>query len=259
MRDVAVKADSVTCIFVHGWAMNSAVWDECIKQLPDWINVVLVDLPGHGSMAEVQAGTLDDYVQMLVPLVHRPVLWVGWSLGGLAVLRLAELYPQRVAAAMLVATNPCFVSQDGWDCAVDRSVFKQFATDLEKNQQKTIRRFLALQVKGIDDVMHVVRQLQQSIQSRGMASTQALSTGLGILLETDLRQTLKGIDRPLRWLLGAKDSLVPAELAIALNKEYAQQDVIVHPDASHAPFISQPEFFIEQLVSLAQQLRTSEL
>jgi pimeloyl-[acyl-carrier protein] methyl ester esterase len=254
-----VKSDSVSCVFVHGWAMNSAVWDDCISLLPDWINVVVVDLPGHGSMAKVEANTLDDYVQMLTPLVHRPVLWVGWSLGGLAVLRLAELYPERVAAAMLVATNPCFVSQDGWDCAVDRSVFEQFATDLENNQQKTIRRFLALQVKGVDDVMHVVRQLQQSIQRRGMASTQALSTGLDILLETDLRQTLKGIDCPLHWLLGAKDSLVPAELAVALSGEYAQQDVIVHPDASHAPFISQPEFFVAQLVSLAEQLRPSQV
>lgn len=249
----------MTCVFVHGWAMNSAVWDECIKQLPDWIDVVLVDLPGHGSMAKVQADTLDDYVQMLIPLVHRPVLWVGWSLGGLAVLRLAELYPERVAAAMLVATNPCFVSQHGWDCAVDRSVFKQFAAELDKNQQKTIRRFLALQVKGIDEVMPVVRQLQQSIQCRGMASTQALSAGLEILLETDLRQTLKVIDSPLRWLLGAKDSLVPAELGVALSGEYAQQDVVVHPDASHAPFISQPEFFVAQLVSLAEQLRCSQI
>ncbi|MBT8120232.1 MAG: pimeloyl-ACP methyl ester esterase BioH [Gammaproteobacteria bacterium] len=254
-----MKPDSVTCVFVHGWAMNSAVWDDCIKLLPDWINVIVVDLPGHGSMAMVNADTLDDYVQSLIPLVHRPVLWVGWSLGGLAVLRLAELYPQRVAAAMLVTTNPCFVSRQGWDCAVDESVFKQFALDLGRDQQKTIRRFLALQVKGIDNVMNVVRQLQHSIQSRGMASTSALSTGLEILLDTDLRRALSIIDCPVHWLLGAKDSLVPAELAIALKEEYAQHDVTVLSNASHAPFISHAELFVEQLVSHAQQLRTSQV
>lgn len=250
-----MKPDSVTCVFVHGWAMNSAVWDECIKLLPDWIDVIVVDLPGHGSMAKVNASTLDDYVQALIPLVHRPALWVGWSLGGLAVLRLAELYPQRVAAALLVATNPCFVSQADWDCAVDESVFNQFASDLDANQQKTIRRFLALQVKGLDDVMTVVRQLQQSIQLRGQASTQALTSGLGILLDSDLRQSLKDIECPLHWLLGAKDSLVPGGLAQVLQDDYAQQNVSVHPDASHAPFISQPEFFIRQLVDIAQKLR----
>ena len=253
-----VKPDSVTCVFVHGWAMNSAVWDECIKLLPDWIDVILVDLPGHGSMAEVTASTLDDYVQALIPLVHRPVLWVGWSLGGLAVLRLAELYPQRIAAALLVATNPCFVSKDNWGCAVDNMVFKQFANDLEKDQQKTIRRFLALQVKGVDDVMMVVRKLQQSIQSRGQASTQALASGLDILLETDLRYNLKDIQPPLHWLLGAKDSLVPGGLAQVLQDDLAQQDVVLHPEASHAPFVSQAEFFIEHLLDIAEQLRTSQ-
>ncbi len=248
-------SDSVTCVFVHGWAMNSAVWDECVNQLPDWINVIVVDLPGHGIMAGVSASKLDDYVQALVPLVHQPVIWVGWSLGGLAVLRLAELYPQRVAAALLVATNPCFVSQPDWPCAVDASVFAQFASDLKKNQQKTIRRFLALQVKGLPNVMSVVRQLQQSMQSRGQASTQALTLSLDILLETDLRQALKTIDCPLHWLLGAKDALVPSELAQVLQQQYMQQNVVLHPQASHAPFISHSEDFVKQLIKIAQLQR----
>ncbi len=249
-------SDSVTCVFVHGWAMNSAVWEECVEQLPDWINVVLVDLPGHGSMAEVPAASLDDYVQALVALAHRPVVWVGWSLGGLAVLRLAELYPQRVAAVMLVATNPCFVSQKNWPCAVDESVFKQFASELNKNQEKTIRRFLALQVKGLADVMTVVRKLQRSIESRGQASTQALNAGLDILLNTDLRSSLKNIDSPLCWLLGAKDALVPSGLAEVLQNDFAQKNVTLLPQSSHAPFISQPEVFIKQLVTLAQATRS---
>ena len=178
-----IMSDSVTCIFVHGWAMNSAVWDKCVDQLPDWINVIVVDLPGHGTMAGISASKLDDYVQALVPLVHQPVIWVGWSLGGLVVLRLAELYPQRVASALLVTTNPCFVSQFDWPCAVDVSVFDQFASDLKNNQQKTIRRFLALQVKGLPNGLSVVRQLQQSMHKRGQASTPALVVALNILLK----------------------------------------------------------------------------
>ncbi len=248
-------SDSVTCVFVHGWAMNSAIWDECVSQLPEWINVIVVDLPGHGTMAGVSVSKLDDYVQALVPLVHQPVIWVGWSLGGLAVLRLAELYPQRVATALLVATNPCFVSQADWPCAVEANVFAQFANDLKKNQQKTIRRFLALQVKGLSDMMSVVRRLQQSMQSRGQASTQALTCALDMLLETDLRQALKTIECPLHWLLGAKDALVPGELAQVLQQQYGQQNVVLFPQASHAPFISHSKEFIKQLVNIAQQQR----
>ena len=248
-------SQQVTCVFVHGWAMNSAVWDDCIAQLPDWINVIVVDLPGHGTMAEVEAETLDDYVQALMPLVHTPVIWVGWSLGGLAVLRLAELYPQRVAAALLVSTNPCFVSQPGWDCAVDAEVFDTFAGNLVKDQDKTIRRFLALQVKGLPDAMAVVRQLQKSIETRGQASREALMSGLQILLNTDLRPALAAIDRPMHWLLGEKDGLVPAALAPVLSEDFGQADVVLNSAASHAPFISHRDDFLQQLLSIAQNLR----
>ena len=248
----------VTCIFVHGWAMNSAVWDDCITQLPDWIHVVVVDLPGHGTMADVEAHSLDDYVKALVPLVHRPVLWVGWSLGGLAVLRLAELYPQRVAAAILLATNPCFITQEQWPCAVDEEVFRQFASNLNEHQEKTIRRFLALQVKGLPDAMTVVRQLQKSLQSRGQASTQALMSGLNVLLETDLRNNITLVESPLYWMLGKKDSLVPSELAQVLQENYQQSHVTLCENSSHAPFISQRDDFIKQLLTIAEELREAD-
>ncbi len=248
-------SDSVTCVFVHGWAMNSAVWDECVSRLPDWINVVLVDLPGHGSMADIEVNALDDFVRALSPLVQRPALWVGWSLGGLAVLRLAQLYPQRVAAALLVATNPCFVTRDNWSCAVEAAVFRQFAEDLNRQQEKTIRRFLALQVKGLPGAMKVVRQLQQSMQQRGDASLQAMNSGLQMLLDTDLRGTLNTVDCPLHWSLGGRDALVPAALAQVLQEEYAQRNVVLNPRASHAPFISHGDDFIRQLLAIAGSLR----
>ena len=253
-----VKPETINCVFVHGWAMNSSVWHECIKQLPDWINVVLVDLPGHGSMKQVSAASLDDYVQSLVPLVHRPALWVGWSLGGLAVLRLAELHPQRVAAAMLVTTNPCFVTEENWSCAVEREVFEAFAIALNAQQEKTLRRFLALQVNGLPDAMAVVRALQKSIASRGFASTEALHTGLEILLSTDLRSSLNSIECPLYWQFGAKDSLVPAELAHVLRAEFKQQNVVLNSNSSHAPFISQQDDFVKSLIDVADSLRQNK-
>jgi len=250
--------DTVTCVFVHGWAMNSAVWDDVIQQLPGWMNIVLVDLPGHGSMAGVEANSLDDYVQALTPLVHRPVLWVGWSLGGLAVLRLAELYPERVAAALLVATNPCFVRRNGWVYGVDSSVFAQFEDELNQQQKKTIRRFLALQVKGLPNAMKVVKKLQNSIDQRGEAASHALTVGLDILLNTDLRDVVRNNESQIHWCFGAKDSLVPKELASILEKDFAQKNIIINEQASHAPFISHSENFIKQLIGCAEKIRGNQ-
>lgn len=260
---------TVNCIFVHGWAMNSAVWDSCVQHLPDWINVVLVDLPGHGSMSAVNPlanqqedktvysglDVVDCYVNSLTVLTHRPSVWVGWSMGGLAVTRLAELFPERVAALLLVSSNPCFVEQDDWSCAVSPDVFMQFAANLEKDQQKTIQRFLALQVRGAGNAMSVVRQLQRSLEHRGQASKATLVQGLQALMECDFRPSLNVIDTPIYWLLGGKDTLVPATLAAQLSSRYGQSNIVLNPHASHAPFLSHEEEFVSQLVSVAQQYR----
>ena len=121
---------SITCVFVHGWAMNSAVWESTIAGLPEWVDAIRLDLPGHGTMTTVNADKLEDYVNTISLVVQKPAIWVGWSLGGLAVLRLARFFPERIAGLFMVACNPCFVKKADWDVAVDNEVFEQFSQSL---------------------------------------------------------------------------------------------------------------------------------
>jgi pimeloyl-[acyl-carrier protein] methyl ester esterase len=261
-RDVSLS-DKVTCVFVHGWAMNGSVWESVISELPPWIDVIQVDLPGHGSMNQVRLDTLDGMAKTLSALVHRPVIWIGWSLGGLAVMRLSQLYPERVSAALLVATNPCFVSRGGpggcvqdWSHAVEQDVFDQFAADLEADQDRTIRRFLALQVKGQEGAIQTVRQLQRSMQQRGVANISALRKGLDILKTADLRELLAECSQTqFHWVLGARDTLVPSCLAAVLADRFGQRHVSLYAGAGHAPFLSDPQRFIAEVVALAQGMR----
>lgn len=245
----------ITCVFVHGWAMNGAVWQDCFDLLPDWIDVIQVDLPGHGTMAEVKAETINDYVQALAALVNCPVIWVGWSLGGLALLQLAREYPERVAGLFMVSTTPCFVQKQGWSCAVEKNVFELFAEALEKDINGTIKRFLALQVKGSGVTMNTVRELQQSLRQRGGASIDALRSGLDILAMTDLRAELPYLNCPVTWLLGARDTLVPVSLEKELKTLQPNIKVIVEKDAAHAPFISHSENFVLALTEFAEGRR----
>lgn len=249
----------VSCVFVHGWAMNSAVWKACLHLLPDWIEVIRVDLPGHGSMASVSANSINDYVQVLASVVHRPVIWVGWSLGGLAVLQLARLYPERVAGLFLVASNPCFVRQPDWQTGVREEVFAAFSESLEEDVETTIKRFLALQVRGSATAMKTIRQLQQSLQQRGSADIEALRLGLDILSGSDFRRELSMLDKPVCWLLGARDALVPVALAEKLKILNPEINILIDEEAAHAPFISHPQNFIDALVKFASAFRTKHL
>ena len=243
---------NIDIAFIHGWAMNSAVWQPCLQRLPDRVNAYCLDLPGYGDSRDVSAATLAEYVEHVARSVPRPAVVVGWSLGGLVSLELARRYPAKVAALFQVATSPKFVQGDGWQTAIESGVFDQFAASLEQDLVKTIRRFLALQVRSTDTSMQTVRELQRAIDERGLPSVEALHAGLKILSDTDLRDTLQQLSCPVTWLLGEKDMLVPAALADALGQLPLAPDVHVAARAGHAPFISDPDGFVDALMRAAE-------
>ena len=243
----------ITCVFVHGWAMNSAVWENCLAFLPEWIDVIRVDLPGYGGSVGVKATGIDDYAESLVCVVERPVIWVGWSLGGLAVLRLARLYPELVSGLFLVASNPCFVRKQNWLTAVELKVFEQFAQALKQDVDSTVKRFLALQAQGSSVAMKNVRELYQAYKARNKPSAEVLDLGLDVLAETDLRDDLRLVECPVTWLLGERDKLVPVTIAKELKLLRPEIDVVVEKEAAHAPFISHPQSFVDALVSLVEK------
>ena len=242
----------IDTVFLHGWAMNSAVWQPCLQQLPDWINSLCIDLPGHGEYVDVNAGTLDEHVEHVAQKITSPALLVGWSLGGLVSLRLAQRYPEKVSALFQVATNPKFVQDSDWPTAIEAGVFDQFALSLEKDRVKTIRRFLALQVRGTDSSMLTVRQLQAAIDERGLPDIESLLAGLKILSETDLIEALQTLDCPVSWLLGEKDALVPVGLARVLEQMPVDVDIHIVAGAGHAPFISHPDACVQALLQAAK-------
>lgn len=234
--------------------MNSAVWQPCLHQLPGWIKPLCIDLPGYGASVDVDAGTLDEYVEHVAQQITRPVLLVGWSLGGLVSLKLAQRYPEKVSGLFQLATNPKFVQDSDWQTAIEASVFEQFASSLEQDRVKTIRRFLALQVRGTDTSMRTIRELQRAIDERGLPRIEALFAGLEILSRTDLTGAVQQLECPVTWLLGEKDALVPLELADSLKQMSSNADIQILAAAGHAPFISHPDAFVDSLEQAAKRL-----
>ena len=245
---------NIDTVFVHGWAMNSAVWQLCLQQLPGTIRPLCIDLPGYGASAGVSANTLDEYVEHVADQITHPVMLVGWSLGGLVSLKLAQTYPDKVLALLQVATNPKFVQDSHWHNAIEASVFEQFAASLKTDMVKTIRRFLALQVRGTQTSMQTIRELQRAIDARGLPTIEALLAGLKILSASDLTAVLQQLQCPVTWLLGENDMLVPHELAATLKQMSPDTDVQILEGAGHAPFISHPDDFVNALLQAANQL-----
>ena len=224
-------------LLIHGWGMNAAVWQPLARQLENDFRITRVDLPGHGDSPWGQGlKTLDDWTAAVLEAAPERALWAGWSLGGL-ILQQARLgAPERLAAGLGIATTPCFVQRQNWPHGIDPGVLRAFAAELEEDPARTLRRFLALQVQGAEDARVTLAELRREFDARPAPHPRALETGLALLLETDLRSRLEDDGPPLHWLLGERDTLVPASLAGVLPGP-----VELLPGAAHAPFLSHPE------------------
>ena len=80
--------------------------------------------------------------------------------------------------------------------------------------------------------------------SRPQPQLAALTLGLALLENVDLRPSLSALSQPWLRLYGRLDALVPIKTEPVLSAQYPQSQSYIFADASHAPFISHLNEFI---------------
>jgi pimeloyl-[acyl-carrier protein] methyl ester esterase len=234
MLHVEVCGEGPDLVLVHGWGMHGGIWSQWAGQLSQWFRVHCVDLPGHGHSEYRDQRQLRDWSVAVLEVAPAGAWWLGWSLGGLVSLAAAKQDPAHLRGLVLLATTPKFVASAGWAAAVDADVFNLFAQQLDADVEKTLNRFLSLQVRNADGNGDTLRQLRSELRCRPQPDPGALRHGLQLLQTADMRQALGEADLPLFWLLGERDTLVPA----GVSTEYREIPSAVIPGAGHAPFLS---------------------
>ena len=240
-------------LLIHGWGMHAGVWEDTAQKLSANFRVHSVDLPGYGYSKAISASTLDEIVGTLSATFAEPVTVCGWSLGGQIALRWAAREPDKVQRLVLVASTPCFARRADWSSGMDNKVLRQFAADLEQNYTATLRRFIALQLRGSENERELLAQLRERLFSRGEPDLGALRAGLDILRDDDLRAELPAIAQPTLVIAGERDKLTPPEASSWLAQAMPAARLAIIAGAAHAPFLSHPDHFVDQLKSFLHE------
>jgi pimeloyl-[acyl-carrier protein] methyl ester esterase len=246
---VEVSGRGAPLVMLHGWGMHGGIWSDTAAQLAQHCQVHNVDLPGHGQSLwnGDQRPGIEGWVDALLARFPEPVVVCGWSLGGIIAQQWAAREPHKVGSLILVNTTPCFAARADWDFGMPLEILAQFAAELEKNHAATLRRFLALQVRGSEGERELLATLRAKLFSRGNPDLEALRGGLEILRDADLRTTLPQIQQPTLVIAGERDKLTPPEASHYLAQSLPNAREVVIGGAAHAPFLSHPEIFVEQV------------
>lgn len=240
----------IPLVLLHGWGLNSAVWQPFIDNLScdfkEVFTVITVDLPGFGTNVDVKVSpySLANVCQQMASTFQQPAIYLGWSLGGLVATQMALTYPKQVLALINVASSPCFVEDEqvSWP-GIKPKILEAFHQQLSVDTRKTIDGFLKIQAMGSPHIRQDIKQIARLVMQQSMPSKNTLDESLKLLETSDFRAQLKNITQPFFRLYGSADSLVPKSVANLVTPLTNNSEMYIFPRASHAPFISHLDDF----------------
>jgi 2-succinyl-6-hydroxy-2,4-cyclohexadiene-1-carboxylate synthase len=100
-------------VLLHGFTGNCTSWEEWLPELEKRYRVLAVDLPGHGNTKFGDADLAADlpYVAAAIDrLLEKQGIgkaaFIGYSMGGRALLHLAALFPHRISSMVILSASP---------------------------------------------------------------------------------------------------------------------------------------------------------
>ncbi|MDN5563576.1 MAG: alpha/beta hydrolase [Luteococcus sp.] len=264
-----------TVVLTHGYAQASGCWHAQLDFLvAQGLRVLVWDLRGHGRSQrpdDAASCTIDRIADDLAELVKAhcpgPVVLVGHSMGGMALMALAERHPdlvrERVAGVGFVATS---ATGEGLGfLGVRRAahlvqtlalpVFGAFA----RHQETMLRlRRIGLPLEapvmwasccGLGTSWEDLRLTGQMGADAGFATMTAFLPALSSHRRTRALAAYRGL--PSLVLSGSWDLIVPPEASDAIAGELPSCRRVVVPRAGHNVMMAGPEQVGEELRRLA--------
>jgi SAM-dependent methyltransferase/dienelactone hydrolase len=238
----------MTALWFNGWGIPEAWFETCLADL--FAQPVLRETFAYSSATSpaYSLAPQDDGVTRCAWVSdstkttqeqNRPRWWCGWSMGGLHAIAQAAEDP-NCEGVVVVAGSPCFVRQAEWPFGVTEADSEDLHSRWRQSPAKTLNRFFRLITTGEVSGRAIAREFKSYRDEADVASdAPKLSDTLCWLLRQDYRQILSRIDKPIYFLLGEHDPLLPIAEAAALRSVNPRISVLKLPDTGHVPFVGQ--------------------
>jgi len=203
----------------------------------------LIELRECGERPRIDAGKdpQQQRVNAIINVMPDQTHLVGWSLGGLLAQQIAIQVPEKVKSLTCLASTPRFIQAKDWHWAVQPELMTDFMQALSKDTAATLTHFWKLQIQGSDGARQLIKLFISQMKQRKLPKVSSLSQGLQLLQEMDNRQELEQLKRPVLWLLGENDPLIPKEFVEEFSTIQPQAEIGLVQGAAHMPFFSHPE------------------
>ena len=269
---LAVRAAGPTgapaIVFSHGFTLDMTTWYYQWRAFSDRYRCVLFDHRAHGRSGHPADG--DYSVQALGRDLERvietaapegPIFLVGHSMGGMAIVALAEerpdLFGDRVAGVVLVDTAVSdlvreFLGATGASLErVVRPALRWLTPERAERLRGGVRRWgdlpylIALATNFGPDASPA--QVEYVTRISSGASIEVWTTMLQSLVEMDLRDALEHVVCPSLVVVGDRDLVTPKTSALALREALPDARAVAITSAGHVSMMERHAVFNDLL------------
>ncbi len=247
-------------VILHGIGSNAASFAPLMDRFPKGLRVLAWNAPGYGGSdplpmdrprAADYAGRLAAWLDALG--IARCTL-LGHSLGTLIAAAFARAYPARVDRLVLAACAQGYGI--GPDAPLPPKAAQRLA-DLDALGPVAFAQARAANL--IHDPAAHPDAVAQVTDAMSRIARPGYDHAVHMLAAGDLAGDLAHVDAPCRFVLGAEDTITPADQTDTAAAAWAARtgqtpDIRVVPQAGHALYVQRPDAFLACLTDLWSDL-----
>ncbi len=216
-------------IFIHGSGWNGRMWCDQRDHLRSSMEVILVDLPGHGHSPGSGCTSVEEYRDAVYGLIEQAnlgqVYVAGHSLGGAVAMSLALSYPSAIKGAVLIGTG------------AKLRVLPEILEGITQDKEKTVKRIveLAFSSKALPSLR--ATDFKETME----CGAEVIYNDFRACDRFNVMGSVASLSVPTLILCGTDDSLTPVKYSLYLNKEIRGSKLILIEGAGHMVMMEKPD------------------
>ncbi len=226
-------------VLLHGFGMDSRMWDDVVARVGPDRRCVAVDLRGAGatSLGVDEAAPLerhaDDVAALIVALGEDAADIVGFSMGGFVLLALLEAHPEVVRSAAFVGTR---ANADDDEARSGRDNLAQTIVGQGRSAAFAVMLTKLVAASASDVVRARLRTMFEDQPCEGLVA--ALH---GMRERPERLSVMAGVAVPVLVVAGDEDAFAPLELTTAVAETAPHGRLAVLAGAGHTTPLERPD------------------
>ncbi|MGV6874047.1 alpha/beta fold hydrolase [Pseudochelatococcus sp. B33] len=237
-------------LLLHPLASNGTFWNRMIEKLPGHVDVLTVDLRGHGQSPRVSGHWLaeshaDDLKDILDHVGWSKTVIAGASMGGCVALSFVDRYPERVSGLGLIDTTAWY--GDGAPERWRERALRARRGGMAALSEFQLDRWFSEEFRQSGNP--VVAEMLDIFLANDVPSYESACRLLG---EFDGRRALGAIDCPTTVIVGENDYATPPEMSRQIAAAIPGARLVILPKVRHFTPLEVPEEIAACLLPLVK-------